>query len=422
MRAHFWVAQWNYEHLGTVTNESKITIEQLFRFYRGLPHQLAAISELEEDLKANGYEKVMVRSRPWFQTWSQAGKIPSLKAAEQIIKEFEGLYLKAYPDPLTKADPWTIGYGATKYANGRPVKEGDVITREQAEDLLKLEIEFIAKQLSQSVPHWREMTDEQKSAIVSFAFNLGTKFYGSAGFETITRALKAREWDKVPDALLLYRNPGTNVEAGLKRRRIAEGELWKLGLVARPNPAQSLPLQQATPASKVALNVPYEFQLDNKSGFGYRECFSSSCAMIARYYGKVANDDAYNSIRAKYGDTTDPYAQVKALQSLGLKAQYTQSGDATMLEAELRAGRPVAVGWLHHGPSSAPTGGGHWTVITGFTPDTFLHNDPNGEADLVRGGYISTKGGKSVVYGRKNWMPRWRVNGSGGWAIKVSPQ
>jgi hypothetical protein len=40
------------------------------------------------------------------------------------------------------------------------------------------------------------------------------------------KRLKNKEWDKVPDALYLYRNPGSNVEAGLARRRKAEGKLW----------------------------------------------------------------------------------------------------------------------------------------------------------------------------------------------------
>ena len=61
---------------------------------------------------------------------------------------------------------------------------------------------------------------------LSFSYNLGARFYGSSGFNTITRVLKNREWDNVPNALYLYRNPGTNVEAGLARRRKAEGKLW----------------------------------------------------------------------------------------------------------------------------------------------------------------------------------------------------
>jgi hypothetical protein len=61
---------------------------------------------------------------------------------------------------------------------------------------------------------------------VSFAYNLGPDFVGLAGFETITRCLRNRDWAAVPAAMELYRNPGTNVEAGLLRRRRAEGKLW----------------------------------------------------------------------------------------------------------------------------------------------------------------------------------------------------
>jgi len=71
------------------------------------------------------------------------------------------------------------------------------------------------------------MTDNQKGALLSFAYNLGAGFYGSSDFNTITRVLKNKEWVKVPDALYLYRNPGSNVELGLSRRRMAEGNLWK---------------------------------------------------------------------------------------------------------------------------------------------------------------------------------------------------
>jgi len=73
------------------------------------------------------------------------------------------------------------------------------------------------------------MSDGKRAALLSFSYNLGADFYGSADFSTISARLKNREWDKVPDALYLYRNPGSNVEAGLARRRKAEGECWKNG-------------------------------------------------------------------------------------------------------------------------------------------------------------------------------------------------
>jgi ABC-type bacteriocin/lantibiotic exporter with double-glycine peptidase domain len=167
--------------------------------------------------------------------------------------------------------------------------------------------------------------------------------------------------------------------------------------------------------------VPYEAQNDNASGTGYRECFSSSAAMVARYYGKITSDDAYNKFRAKYGDTTDPQAQVKALKALGLTARFLTNCTVALLEAELDAGRPVLVGWLHKGPVSSPTGGGHWSVVIGYTPTAFIHNDPNGEANLTAGGYLNTTKGKAVTYSRKNWLRRWLVEGpNSGWALLVS--
>jgi hypothetical protein len=171
------------------------------------------------------------------------------------------------------------------------------------------------------------------------------------------------------------------------------------------------------------LPVKWQSQNDNASGTGYRECFSSSCAMLAMYWGKVANDNAYNAVRAKYGDSTDAQAQLAALRSLGLKADFHTDGNAVALEREIDAGRPVAVGWLHHGPVSAPTGGGHWSVVIGYTTarDAWIMHDPNGEARLAEGGYTPNTNGAGLRYSRRNWNPRWMVGGSGGWYLTCRP-
>jgi hypothetical protein len=60
---------------------SSIKLIDLCRFYKGLPYQMAAISELEEAIhKANPH--ILGREQAWFKTWSQAGKqsdpIPSI--------------------------------------------------------------------------------------------------------------------------------------------------------------------------------------------------------------------------------------------------------------------------------------------------------------------------------------------------------
>jgi hypothetical protein len=64
-----------------MANDAPITLEQLFRFWRDLPHQRAAIPEMEADIRENGYAVAMKRSRSWFSTWSQAGKQPDAAPA-----------------------------------------------------------------------------------------------------------------------------------------------------------------------------------------------------------------------------------------------------------------------------------------------------------------------------------------------------
>jgi GH24 family phage-related lysozyme (muramidase) len=220
-----------------VANTAPITLESLFRYYKNHPHQAAAIQQLEQDLAVNGYAVAMRRDRPWFATWSQDGKQVDLSDALKLIQQFEGCHLDAYPDPASGGEPWTIGWGTTRYGDGRKVKKGDRLNRVEADMLLRQEVDRIAAKLRKTVPHWREMADHQQCALVSFAYNLGSGFYDSTGFETISRELREKDWDAVPAAMLLYRNPGTNVEAGLRRRREAEGKLWS---DRAPEPAQAL--------------------------------------------------------------------------------------------------------------------------------------------------------------------------------------
>ena len=145
----------------------------------------------------------------------------------RLIKEFEGCHLTSYPDPLTGGLPITIGWGSTKDFDGTIFVRGRKITQEYADRLLIFDIESRFLPPLQKIPFWNEMTENQQGALLSFAYNLGANFYGSSDFKSITRVLKNKEWHKVPETLYLYRNPGTRVEAGLARRRKAEGNLWK---------------------------------------------------------------------------------------------------------------------------------------------------------------------------------------------------
>jgi len=145
----------------------------------------------------------------------------------KLIKEFEGCHLSAYPDPLSGGLPITIGWGSTRKKDGSPFKLGDKITQQEADELLISQCKNQFLPALRKIPHWNEMSDGKRGALLSFAYNLGAGFYGGDNFNTITKRLKNKEWDMVPDALYMYRNPGSNVEAGLARRRKAEGEAWK---------------------------------------------------------------------------------------------------------------------------------------------------------------------------------------------------
>jgi GH24 family phage-related lysozyme (muramidase) len=264
---------------GVVTNTAPITLEQLFRYYKNLPHQAAAIQQLEQDLATNGYTATMRRDRPWFETWSQDGKQQDLGPALKLIQEFEGCHLEAYICPAGQP---TIGWG-----NTRNVKLGDKISRVEADMMLRQEVDRIAVKLAQDVPHWREMSDNQRSALVSFAYNLGAGFYGTVGFETITARLRDKDWRRVPETMMLYRNPGSNFEAGLRRRREAEGNLWAKGLPAIQQ--QPATLRPTAPFS--SLLTPHirlgEFALNQEARRFYYQYQVDTAAELAGFLERV---------------------------------------------------------------------------------------------------------------------------------------
>jgi lysozyme len=145
-----------------------------------------------------------------------------------LIKHFEGFRTNAYSDKLTKSGVATIGWGMTKHPDGRPVKLGDTVTREEADKHLASHVEGMRSQLSKSIPNWDKMQSHQQAAVTSFAHNFGTGFYGKKGFETISGKLSdSSKWHEVPSAMSLYNKSGGQVRSGLTRRRSAEGAMWQ---------------------------------------------------------------------------------------------------------------------------------------------------------------------------------------------------
>jgi lysozyme len=204
-----------------------IQLTDAAKYTKGYMHQLDAWEYLQQHTPPNVLEEFAKRFRNEYKQ-EQNDIVP--KCGLDLIKEFEGCHLSAYYDPLTGGLPITIGWGSTKDLNGKPFKITDKITQAQAEELFEYQVrnQFIPPLTK--IPYWNEMNNEMRGALLSFAYNLGANFYSSSGFTTITKVLKEKSWHLVPEALYRYRNPGTNVEKGLARRRRAEGALWDKGL------------------------------------------------------------------------------------------------------------------------------------------------------------------------------------------------
>ena len=208
---------------------SRLTLDgftNFFKYFNGGTKQLEGIEELWKAMPVSLLEE----EANWIDLYrtpdpkpKSSGTIP--KEAIDLICEFEGFRANVYDDGVGVA---TIGYGATYYANGQRVQWGDPpISEPEAKRMM----EVMAEQdfwnvLEKTIPYWGEMTDGQKGALLSFSYNLGAYFYNSAGFNTISGCLTDRRWNDVPAAFRLYVNPGSAVEAGLRRRREAEINLW----------------------------------------------------------------------------------------------------------------------------------------------------------------------------------------------------
>jgi GH24 family phage-related lysozyme (muramidase) len=175
----------------------------------------------------------------------------ALKCAIAIIKEWEGFKENAYPDPLTKREPITIGWGSTRKLDGSKWKLGDRITKEEADALLLHQLQFDYIPPLARIPGWETFNPHQQGALISFAYNSGPNFYGNEKeFETITRVLRDRTFEKkkIESTFLLYCNPGTNVEKGLRKRRQQEAKLFLTPYTQDPVSVPVTPMNAPAPA------------------------------------------------------------------------------------------------------------------------------------------------------------------------------
>ena len=403
-----------------------------------------------------------------------------------LLKTWEGCRLSAYPDPASGGAPWTIGYGHT----GAQVVPGLTITQELADAWLEqdaaeaagaverllrgvaltprqrdalisfcfnvgagaLERSTLRKRLlagkapevviSQELPRWHKGPNGPVEGLKRRrAEEVAHAQAGYASAPAGEPETKHREQATTPIHLLdaVHHHQGLPHQEDawqLLQRNLTSEQLGAFAEAFRRSPAPQSGIgaghMETGQGGLIQLPVPYLSQNDSTTGQGSRMCFASTCAMAAAFLrpgclnGTGQLDDQFLALVQRHGDTTDASAQVAALQSLGIHARFRTDGDIDHLIHQLQRGIPCPVGWLHKGPASSPTGGGHWSLVIGWDPDTrqLLMHDPNGEADLVNGGYVSTAlgSGKALHYSERNWGRRWQVEGIGtGWWIQINP-
>lgn len=132
-----------------------------------------------------------------------------------LIKDFEGFSDVAY---LCPAGVWTIGYGHTK-----GVQEGDTMSKEVAERLLKDELSQKYEPQVQKLTGGLELTQGQYDALVCFVYNVGAH---SLAHSTLLKKLKEGKTEEAAAEFLRWNKARGEVQAGLVRRREAERELF----------------------------------------------------------------------------------------------------------------------------------------------------------------------------------------------------
>ena len=135
------------------------------------------------------------------------------KKGIDLIKRFEGCRLKAYRCP---AGVWTIGYGHTN--NVRP---DDIITQDDAEELLKRDLKVHEDNVKRVVKI--ALTQNQFDALVSFEYNVG---YGAFANSTLLKLLNAGNYNGASKQFERWVYAGDRVLEGLVKRRKEEKGLF----------------------------------------------------------------------------------------------------------------------------------------------------------------------------------------------------
>jgi len=141
------------------------------------------------------------------------------------MKRWEGMSLSAYPDPATKGEPYTIGYGITSAAGVIKVKPGMRITKAQADQYFKQALVKYENDVNSVLK--RTPTQPQFDAMVSLTYNIGI---GNFRKSTVLRKFNAGDFKGAAEAFMLFVKADGKVMKGLINRRSDERDMFLSGM------------------------------------------------------------------------------------------------------------------------------------------------------------------------------------------------
>ncbi|MDP9801934.1 lysozyme [Acinetobacter calcoaceticus] len=141
----------------------------------------------------------------------------SVEGVNQICN-FEGLKLSAYDDGT---GVWTIGYGTTRYPNGKRVSEGDRCSLEQAKTYMQHDLKIFERAVSSSVTV--PLKQHQFDALVSLTYNIGV---GAFKHSTLLKKLNSGDYKEAANQFDVWVNAGGKRLQGLVNRRAMEKKLF----------------------------------------------------------------------------------------------------------------------------------------------------------------------------------------------------
>jgi len=109
-------------------------------------------------------------------------------AAIELIRKYEGYNEKAYPDPTTGGEPYTIGYGTQYYPDGSPVRRGHLCTKRKALEYLYHELEVLDTELKKLN---LGLDESMHQALLSFIHSVG---WNSFLYSNIIDCLEQEDW------------------------------------------------------------------------------------------------------------------------------------------------------------------------------------------------------------------------------------